>query len=78
VPIKSAGKFEYGQNKGTLSSCKASPLEKQPTGLFCQSQHCLKGRKQCTIALKIAIAIIKAPLKQGIFAHCGERLKALP
>ena len=36
VPIKSAGKFEYRQSKGDAFSCKASPLEKQPTGLFCQ------------------------------------------
>ena len=36
VPIKSAGKFEYRQSKGDAFSCKASPLEKQPTGLFYQ------------------------------------------
>jgi len=71
MPIKSADKFEYDQSKGTLS------LEKQ---------HCLKGKKQCTIALKIAIALVNIPqghflrarLRQGIFAHCGERPKALP
>ena len=37
VPIKSAGKFEYRQSKGDAFSCKASPLEKQPTGLFFNS-----------------------------------------
>ena len=86
VPIKSADKFKNEQSKGTLFLVKRPLLKNSPSGCFVNSQHCLKGKKQCTIALKIAIALVNVPqghflrsrLRQGIFAHCGERPKALP
>ncbi|MBQ8435782.1 MAG: hypothetical protein IJX24_07230, partial [Oscillospiraceae bacterium] len=36
VPIKSADSDYAGSQEGDAFSCKASPLEKQPTGLFYQ------------------------------------------
>ena len=76
MPIKSADKFEYEQSKGTLYLAKRPLLKNSPLGCFINSQHCLKGKKQCTIALKIAIALVNAPFRQGIslIAMSDQRL----